>query len=60
MRQHAKENNIAQAAVCVKDNDTDATLSARILKEEHRIYTEAIDLILSGNFRIESRQVVRG
>jgi len=33
-------------------------LSARILKEEHRIYTEAINLVLAGNFRIEGRRVV--
>jgi phosphoribosylglycinamide formyltransferase-1 len=49
-----------QAAVPVEDNDTDQTLSARILKEEHRIYTEAINLVLSGKFRIEGRRVIRG
>ena len=50
---------IVQAAVPVLDDDTDETLSARILAEEHRIYTEAINLVLSGEFRIEDRRVIR-
>src|SRR5215469_14774363 len=49
---------LAQAVVPVRDEDTDETLSARILAEEHRIYTEAVRLILSGNYRIEGRRVV--
>lgn len=50
---------VAQAAVAVEDTDTEETLSARILREEHRIYTEAINLVLSGKFRIEGRRVIR-
>jgi phosphoribosylglycinamide formyltransferase-1 len=50
---------ILQAAVPIEDNDTADSLSARILKEEHRIYTEAIALVLSGKFRIEGRRVIR-
>ena len=50
---------IIQAAVEVRDEDTDETLSARILEQEHRIYTEAIKLVLSGRFRIEGRRVLR-
>ncbi len=50
---------ITQAVVPVLDNDSPETLAARILKEEHRIYTEAIALILSGNYRIEGRRVIR-
>jgi phosphoribosylglycinamide formyltransferase-1 len=50
---------VLQAIVEVKDNDTDATLSERILKEEHRIYTEAVKIILAGNFKISGRRVVR-
>lgn len=50
---------IAQSVVPVLDDDTVETLSARILKEEHRIYTEAIALVLSGKFRIEGRRVIR-
>jgi phosphoribosylglycinamide formyltransferase 1 len=50
---------IIQAAVPVLDGDTTDTLSARILHEEHRIYTEAIDLVISGKCRIEGRRVLR-
>src|SRR5580692_4144447 len=49
---------IAQAIVPVEAGDTSETLSARILAEEHRVYTEAVRLILSGKFRIEGRHVV--
>lgn len=49
---------LAQAIVPVRDEDTDETLSARILAEEHRIYHEAVRLILSGNYRIEGRRVI--
>jgi phosphoribosylglycinamide formyltransferase-1 len=49
---------LAQAVVPVRDEDTDETLSARILAEEHRIYTEAVRLVLSGQFRVEGRRVV--
>jgi phosphoribosylglycinamide formyltransferase-1 len=51
---------ILQATVPVLDQDTVEALSARILKEEHRIYSEAIRLVLSGNFRIEGRRVLFG
>lgn len=50
---------VAQAVVPVRDDDTDETLSARILCEEHRIYTEAINIVLGGEFRIEGRRVIR-
>ncbi|KPK63781.1 hypothetical protein AMJ83_04800 [candidate division WOR_3 bacterium SM23_42] len=50
---------ITQAAVPVLDDDTPDTLAARILKEEHRIYTEAINIILSGKYRIEGRRVIK-
>jgi phosphoribosylglycinamide formyltransferase 1 len=49
---------VKQAAVPVLDDDTAKSLAARILKEEHRIYSEAIALVLSGKFRIEGRCVV--
>jgi phosphoribosylglycinamide formyltransferase 1 len=48
---------ILQAAVPVMDDDTADSLSARILKEEHRIYSEAIRIVLAGNYRIEGRRV---
>lgn len=49
---------LKQAAVPVLDGDTVESLSARILKEEHRIYSEAIALVLSGRYRIEGRRVL--
>ena len=49
---------IVQAVVPVYDDDTEETLAARILREEHRIYPEAINIVLSGKFRIERRRVI--
>ncbi|MBA3975942.1 MAG: phosphoribosylglycinamide formyltransferase [Candidatus Solibacter sp.] len=49
---------VKQAAVEVKDSDDADTLAARILVEEHRIYSEAIALVLSGRFKIQGRRVV--
>jgi len=50
---------VAQAVVPVHDDDTEETLAARILREEHRIYTEAVNLVLDGHYRIEGRRVLR-
>lgn len=49
---------ILQAAVAIRDEDTVESLSERILREEHRIYTEAVRIILEGRFRIEGRRVL--
>ena len=49
---------ILQSAVPVKDDDNVETLSARILAEEHRIYSEAIRVVLAGRYRIVGRRVV--
>jgi phosphoribosylglycinamide formyltransferase-1 len=49
---------VLQAIVPVDDHDTEGTLSARILKEELRIYTEAVKIILAGNYKIEGRRVI--
>jgi phosphoribosylglycinamide formyltransferase-1 len=49
---------LLQAVVPVLDDDTEATLSARILAEEHRIYPEAVRIVLSGHFRIVGRRVL--
>jgi len=51
---------VIQTAVPVMDSDTVETLFARILKEEHRIYSEAIRIVLGGNYRIEGRRVILG
>jgi len=48
---------VAQAIVPVRDDDTPDTLAARILAQEHRIYTEAVRLVLSGRYRVVARRV---
>jgi phosphoribosylglycinamide formyltransferase 1 len=48
---------IAQACVPVLDGDTEDSLSARILVEEHRLYPEAVRLFALGRLRIEGRRV---
>jgi phosphoribosylglycinamide formyltransferase-1 len=49
---------VVQAAVPVQDDDTADTLAARILREEHRIYSEAIRIVLGGKYRVEGRRVL--
>ena len=49
---------LLQAAVPVMPDDTEATLSGRILVEEHRLYPRAIQFVLDGGWRIEGRRVV--
>ena len=49
---------VLQAVVPVEDSDTEDTLSARILKEEHRIYSEAVKIVLEGKFKIVGRRVL--
>ena len=48
---------VLQAAVPVRQDDTEASLSDRILAEEHRIYPEAIRLFAEGRLRLEDRRV---
>src|SRR6266851_1469677 len=50
---------VVQSPVEVLDGDTPETLAARILKEEHRIYSEAVRMVLEGRFRIDGRRVMR-
>jgi phosphoribosylglycinamide formyltransferase-1 len=49
---------VLQVAVPVHDGDTEETLAQRILQQEHRIYSEAIRIVLGGNYRIEGRRVI--
>jgi phosphoribosylglycinamide formyltransferase-1 len=49
---------IAQRIVPVMDSDTEETLSARILEQEHKLYAEALALIVGGNYEIVGRRVV--
>ena len=50
---------VLQAAVPVLDDDTEQSLEARILVEEHRIYPEAIQIVLDGGWSIVGRRFVR-
>jgi phosphoribosylglycinamide formyltransferase-1 len=51
---------LLQAAVPVLDGDTVASLSERILVEEHRLYPEAIRLMLEGRWHLQGRRFARG
>ena len=51
---------VLQAPVPVREDDTVDVLSARILVEEHRIYPEAIRIVLAGGWRIDGRRFVKG
>ncbi len=48
---------IAQAAVPVLDGDTEETLGARVLKEEHRLYPQVIEWYCEGRLQVEGRKV---
>ncbi|HEY7499094.1 MAG TPA: phosphoribosylglycinamide formyltransferase [Vicinamibacterales bacterium] len=50
---------VVQAAVPVRDDDTVETLSARILIEEHRIYAEAVRIVLDGAWTLDGRRFIR-
>jgi len=49
---------VLQAVVRVEDGDNEDTLSARILKEEHRIYCQAVKIVCEGKFKIAGRRVL--
>lgn len=51
---------VRQAVVPIQQGDTADTLVARILVEEHRIYPEAIAIMLDGRWRVDGRRFVRG
>ncbi len=51
---------VLQAAVPVLADDTEESLAARILVQEHQIYSEAIELVLSGRWRVFGRRVRAG
>ncbi|HEY0100857.1 MAG TPA: phosphoribosylglycinamide formyltransferase [Pyrinomonadaceae bacterium] len=50
---------VTQRVVPVYEDDTPETLAARILPEEHLAYAEAVALVVSGNYEIDGRRVVR-
>ncbi len=49
---------VLQAVVPVLDGDSIESLSARILEQEHKIYPEAVKLLVEGRIRIEGRRVI--
>jgi len=51
---------ILQSSVAVLAGDTPDTLAARILVEEHRIYPEAIRMVLEGNWTLNGRRFIQG
>jgi phosphoribosylglycinamide formyltransferase-1 len=50
---------IGQRIVPVLEDDNEETLSARILAQEHQLYAEALALVVSGNYEIAGRRVVK-
>lgn len=50
---------IAQKTVPVFDSDTEEALAARILEQEHQLYSEALALVVSGKYEIAGRRVLR-
>jgi phosphoribosylglycinamide formyltransferase-1 len=50
---------VVQSPVPVREVDTADLLSARILIEEHRLYPEAVRVILDGRWRLEGRRFIR-
>ncbi|MGB2673040.1 MAG: phosphoribosylglycinamide formyltransferase [Candidatus Acidiferrum sp.] len=50
---------VLQAVVPIEDDDTADVLSARILQQEHRIYSEAVRIVLEGRYKIEGRRVIQ-
>jgi phosphoribosylglycinamide formyltransferase-1 len=51
---------ILQETVPVRDDDDPDALAARILEQEHRLYSEAIQIVLDGKWRVEGRRFLRG
>ncbi len=49
---------IIQAVVKIRENDTEESLSKRILKEEHRIYPEAVNLFARKKIKVHGRRTV--
>jgi phosphoribosylglycinamide formyltransferase 1 len=49
---------ILQKTVPVKDNDTEERLSARILKQEHTVYPQAVKLFCEGRIKLQGRKVL--
>lgn len=51
---------VVQKTVPVLDSDDEHTLAARILEQEHIAYSDAINVVLKGNYRLRGRRMVGG
>jgi len=51
---------VLQAVIPVEDADTEESLSAKILQEEHKIYSEAVRIVLAGRYKLSGRRVLTG
>jgi phosphoribosylglycinamide formyltransferase 1 len=49
---------VLQSVVPINDDDTEDSLSARILQEEHKIYSQAVRIVLEGRYKIQGRRVL--
>jgi phosphoribosylglycinamide formyltransferase 1 len=49
---------IVQRTVPVLDTDDDHTLAARILEQEHKAYSEAVRLVVEGNYEVVGRRIL--
>jgi len=49
---------ILQSVVPISDTDTEESLSTKILQEEHKIYSEAVRIVLEGRYKIAGRRVL--
>ncbi len=50
---------IAQRSIPVHEDDTEESLSARILEQEHQLYPEAVAFVVSGKYEVSGRRVLR-
>ena len=50
---------VVQRTVQILDGDTEASLAARILEQEHLAYPEAVGIVLNGGWKVEDRRFVR-
>jgi phosphoribosylglycinamide formyltransferase-1 len=50
---------IAQRAIPVLEDDTEESLSARILEHEHQLYPEAVAFVVGGKYELAGRRVLR-
>jgi phosphoribosylglycinamide formyltransferase-1 len=50
---------VAQKVVQLSDEDTEESLAARILEQEHQLYPQAVDFVINGKYEVVGRRVLR-